>query len=99
MTQFIQFAPTTSAVTTNPFYSDQYPTITVSADNLSGVEIVHLYSVAGSTLDQVVDPITGTPINLTATVKSVALEGGPRYVFAKSATVAPCAVYVDPRER
>lgn len=98
MTTFRQFAPTTASVITPEFRSDQYDSFTVSADNLSGAETVLLLAVSGSSPKQVTD-IYGVPINLTAIVSAVALEGGIKYQFIKSVTAQPCAVYVDTKER
>lgn len=98
MTTFRQFAPTSAPATSPIFHSDQYDSITVSADNLSGAETVTLLAISGISPKQVTD-IYGVPINLTSIVSAVALEGGISYQFDKSATVVECAVYVDTKER
>ncbi len=98
MGPFRLFTPTTLAVTTPPFFADQYDSITVSADALAGGETVQLQSLSGTTAKQVTD-LSGTAINLTATLSAVALEGGPQYVFTKSVTAAPCAVYINAKDR
>lgn len=78
------------------YRTDQFDSVTVSADNLAGAETVQLLVVAGLTPKQVTD-IYGTAINLTATVSAVALEGGPDYVFIKSATAGACGIYTNPK--
>ena len=78
------------------FSTNQYDSVTVSADNLAGAETVTLLVVAGLTARQVTD-IYGTVINLTALVSAVALEGGPDYIFVKSATAGVCGIYTNPK--
>lgn len=39
-----------------------------------------------------------TPAVLTAACPVLPLEGGPRYVFAKSATAGLCGVYISPKD-
>lgn len=85
--------PQTAAATSNPYDASNYDTIVVSADNLAGGETVTLQVIAGVTPVQVAQ-LDGTPVNLTATVPSVVLEGGTSYQFVKSATAGLCGVYV-----
>ena len=94
--KFVWIQPTTAAVTSAPFDSQAADAITVAADELAGGETVTLQFLAGSTAKQVT-LLDGTPINLTSTLSGVELEGGPYYVFVKSATVSACAVYVTPK--
>lgn len=92
------FAPTTAAMTSNPFDSSQYDSITVSADNLAGAETVTLQVLSGSNAKQITD-IYGATINLTAMVSAVVLEGGPVYIFVKSVTAGLCTVIVNPKDK
>lgn len=89
-----------TAASTTPqqvrFRTDQFDSVTVSADNLAGGEIVYLLVVCGLVNKQVTD-IYGTAINLTATTSAVALEGGPDYVFVKSVTAGLCGIYTNPK--
>jgi hypothetical protein len=97
MTQLNVFpviAPQTGAVVSQIWDATACDNITVSADFLAGGETVTLQVVAGDTFKQITD-IYGTVVNLTATISSVALEGGARYVFTKSATASACGVYVS----
>lgn len=96
MSSFIVVAPTTLARTSSPFDTNQYDSITVSTDGLAGGETVTLQVLSGVVAKQVTD-IYGVAINLTATISAVALEGGPQYIFVKSATAAVCGVYVNPK--
>lgn len=104
MADFTQIKPQTATATSAPFYTDQYDTITVSADSLGGAatystgERVTIFMVAGVTNITVMLPDGVTPAMLTEAIPSLTLNGGPRYVFVKSATATLCGVYVDPKE-
>lgn len=85
-----------SAAQQVPFSSNQYDSITVSADNLQGAERVDLRVLVNGVLKQVTD-IYGTAVNLTAAISAVALEGGPDYVFVKTITTGLCGIFVSPK--
>lgn len=93
---FRQFEPTTAAKATPLFESHRYDSITVAADALSGAETVTLQVDLDGTLVQVTDLVPNA-INLTETRPAVTLEGGPNYVFTKSVTASPCAIYIIPK--
>ncbi|MGH7744020.1 MAG: hypothetical protein ACREQ5_04270 [Candidatus Dormibacteria bacterium] len=88
--------PQTAAVTSPPFPTASNDTITVSADHLATTETVTLQFLANGVAKQVTD-LTGTAVNLTASISGVVLEGGPSYVFVKSVTASACGVYVSPK--
>ena len=92
-----QTAASPGAPTAVRYRTDQYDSITVSADNLAGGETVTLQVMSGLVGKQVTD-IYGTVINLTAAVSAVALEGGPDYIFIKSVTAGACGIYVNPKQ-
>lgn len=93
--QFAFIPPTTSAVTSKPFTAYNSDAIIVMADHLAGGETVNILVVAGDNTLQVLLSDMITPATLTATLQGLVLEGGPAYIFVKSATASPCGVYVD----
>lgn len=93
--QFAWVPPTTSAVTSKPFTAFDADAIVVYADHLTGGETVNILVVVGSNTLQVLLADMVTPATLTATLQGLVLEGGPAYVFDKSATSSSCGVYVD----
>jgi len=82
-----------SGVTT--FDAALYSSVTISADNLAGVEEVDIYEAAGNTWKIATDG-TGTAYKLTATVTSWNLIGGKTYAVSKDATAGACGVYAHP---
>lgn len=87
--------PTTSAVTTNPFPTDQYDTLVVSADALAGGETINIQALVGATTVQVLK-LDGTNATLTASLLGLIIKGGLPLVFVKSSTASACGLYVSP---
>jgi hypothetical protein len=91
------FVPTTDAVTAKqPFETAGYQAVIVAADKLAGAEEVDLFIDANGTWLTLADS-SGTAIKLTATITSLALEGGPRYACTKDATATATGVVVIPQ--
>jgi len=88
-------APQTAAVTTNPFPTDQYDTVVVSADNLTGGETINIQALAGATVVQVLK-LDGTNATLTASLLGLIIKGGLPLVFVKSITAGACGLYLSP---
>lgn len=97
MATFALIAAQTAAADSPPFDSSQYSKFTVSAD-LSGGETVDIYILVGGLngVPRVVTLPDMTPAKLTSVVSALPIEGGPYYMFHKSATAAAKAVFVDP---
>lgn len=97
MTAFALIPAQTAAADSPPFDASQYSKFTVSA-NLTGGEVVDIFILVGGLngVPRVATLPDMTPAKLTSVVAALPLEGGPHYMFHKSATAAAVAVYVDP---
>jgi hypothetical protein len=96
LSKFAWIEPTNAETTSSPFDAQTYTSIDVAADNLSVGETVTIMFLAGNIAKQVT-LLDSTPVNLTATLSGVTLEGGVQYVFVKSVTSLLCGVYVYPK--
>lgn len=95
MPQIQVIASQTAAVTAKATVeSGSYQTITISADNLAGVETADIFVNVGGTWKTLVDA-TGTAVKLTASITFQCLEGGPTYGVTKTATAGSCGVFAD----
>jgi hypothetical protein len=93
--QIAFITPTTSADTTAPFPTNMYSGIVVTSDALGVGETINIQVVAGNTPQQVL-LMDGTSVaTLTSALQGVVLQGGPSYIFVKSATASACGLYID----
>lgn len=95
--QFALIEPTTSAVVSNPFPTDMYSMITVTTNGLGAGETINIEALVGSTPVQVLELDGSTAATLTSSLNGLILNGGLTYVFNKSATAAPCGLYINPQ--
>jgi hypothetical protein len=94
MPQIQVMASGTAEVTAKqPVDASAYDAVILSANNLAGAETVSVFQNSGGTWIAVTEG--GSPVTLTASAPSVALEGGPLYAVTKSATVGSCGVFAD----
>lgn len=79
-------APTTDAATTEAIFIPNGMSILISADNLSGSEVVNVLVLQGSSYG-------ASGIQLTASESARLLHGAGRYKLQKTATASGCGVY------
>jgi len=93
-------SPTTSSTSqsTTRLDTGDYLYVNVCADALATTETVAVYILCGETMKALTD-LTGTAIQLTATIPAVQLAGGSIYGFLKSTTAGACGVYWSPAAR
>jgi hypothetical protein len=84
-------APQTAGITAK-LNTRKCDTAIVSADNLAGAETVTISQLVNGTAKAVLDA-AGDAVVLTATLASVALEGGPMYSLVKSSTAGSCGLF------
>jgi hypothetical protein len=95
MAQVQVMASGTAAVTAKqPFETNGYSGVIVSADNLATTEEVDIFVNVGGTWKTLVDA-SGTAVKLTATITFQNLQPGPCYAVVKDATAGSCGVFVD----
>ena len=87
----------TAAVASATFDAGGCASIIVAADNLVGAEKVEVYVVEPVNENETAVYADGVVVELTPAQPQIVLEGGPRYLFSKTATTGDCAVDVFPR--